>query len=135
MRRDMFFPVIIFALCTFLIGVLLRQTLILIFCDWGLEPFHSLVFVLNMFVLLPFFGLLTYMRYALLDNYSLPSIGYFVWASPILFASVWAYSTTSAIPITYVSLVFGGLLGTAIAITYRSIDKQQRALETDERGI
>ena len=134
-RMDTSFAVIVFAGCTFLIGIMLRQTLIVLFYEWGLEPSYALVSVLNIFVLLPFFGVLTYMRHALLGNYSLPSIGYFVWVSPILFAIIWAYAAISGILPIYISSVFGGSLGVAIVITVRSIYKQRRELETDHGGL
>lgn len=134
MRRGMFFVVGFFFLCTFCMGAIFQHTLIILFSEWDIEPIFGLVFILHMLVLLPVFGLLTYLRYALWDNQPLPLIGYFVWTFPIWYGMLTASSVIPAAYAQEINVIIFALIGAAAAIAAIQIITRKRKEQTQDEG-
>ena len=138
MRRDMFFVVGIFFVCTFLIGALLRQSLIIQFWEWDIEPSFGLLSTLNILLSLPLFGLLTYLRYAIWDDDPLPFFGHFVWVSPIAYAMILAcygspFTHTPGIIIIF--SVFGCFIWVGCTYLPQIAARKRKQDTQDEGGI
>ena len=129
--------VLVFAICTFLMGVLLQHGLVYIFYTADVEPTFAIRYILALFTLLPAFGVLTYCRYAYYGNHaSLTVYGYFAWAFPFLYP-VLHYS--ELIPYWYLpfwdaelfSVVCVVLFAVAVMINHRLMGKKAELPEVE----
>jgi hypothetical protein len=136
MRRGIGCVVSVFAICTFVIGFILQSWIVFLCYTYDVDPSFVLLYALNLFTILPIFGVFTYLRYTVYGTHSsLTGEGYFAWAFPFLYPAVacsklvfhWYSEFWHSDLLT---VVCGVLFAVAVAVNHYRLGKRAR----DEGG-